>query len=58
MENRHAQQHEQAVNFWREVAREARTDERIARQHIWEEVRQEVAERIAESPRQGRGVRP
>jgi hypothetical protein len=55
MDDRHARQHEQAVNFWREVAREARTDERVARQHIREELREEDAERVAEASIRRRG---
>jgi|HubBroStandDraft_2_1064218.scaffolds.fasta_scaffold3594670_1 hypothetical protein len=40
-----AQQHQQAINYWREVAREGEAERLTARQHIRHERAEEVDER-------------
>ena len=52
MDDRHIQQHEQAVNYWRSVEQQGRRDQAEAQQHIRTEHQEENAER--DPRRQGR----
>jgi hypothetical protein len=42
------QEHKQAIDYWRSVARTARTDEQVAREHVREEWREEQTERYGQ----------
>jgi hypothetical protein len=45
MDDKHTQQHEQAVNYWRSVEQQGRQDQAEAQQHIRTERREEETER-------------
>jgi hypothetical protein len=50
-------QQQQAINYWREVAREGEAERLNARQHIRQERTEEDAERTMEAPRPRNGLR-
>ena len=47
MDDRRIQQHEQAINYWRNVERQGQQEEVQAQQHIRAERQEEDAERVS-----------
>jgi hypothetical protein len=51
MDDKRAQQHEQAVNYWRSVEQQGRQDQAEAHRHIRTERQEEEAEQQTPRPR-------